>query len=587
MTTLAELPVLVVDCQTTGATPDKGALLEVGWGVTRASTNPRFVGSEIVAHVVRLPTGESVPSRVSKITGIGPDELARATDPSQVWRDLARIAPPGTPTIIHFARFELPFLLALHQHHAAATPFPFDIICTHEIARRLLPELPRRGLRAVSGFLGHSTHALRRASAHVDATAFVWHAVVPRLAHQFGIDTLSALRVWLNEPPPANKPTRVYPMPRAKRLALPDCPGVYHMLRKNGDLLYVGKATSLKTRVNSYFRRQRGVNDRTLEMLTQARDLSFTVTETALEAALLEHDNIKRLSPPYNVALVDDGRGVWFASPTFDSWATGPDRRHPFGPFLNRQPLEELAALASALRDPSRHAPWAERIAASDNDVDIDVDAAVDVDVAACCVLGLELFRQELDTVTMRVTPTASGVGQLLHFGARNWAERLSRSPCEEQSANDNASDQVAETELQPSRATTPQADALEWTPQRVCSIARHTARSAALSIRRANWWCALTEATVVYGRRLLRLEGGQVVSAKNIGYRRPAPIPHQWPRPLAIRQASLDRSACDRLRVLTTELRREVIDRRHVELRLGPRRWFGGERLAAALRWV
>ncbi|MEM9459782.1 MAG: nucleotide excision repair endonuclease [Myxococcota bacterium] len=53
---------------------------------------------------------------------------------------------------------------------------------------------------------------------------------------------------------------------------MPEVPGVYRMLRRDGSVLYVGKATSLRARVNSYFRQHRRVPDRTLEMLTQAQD---------------------------------------------------------------------------------------------------------------------------------------------------------------------------------------------------------------------------------------------------------------------------------------------------------------------------
>ena len=75
------------------------------------------------------------------------------------------------------------------------------------------------------------------------------------------------------------------------------------MLRTDGSVLYVGKAASLHHRVNSYFRKQNGVPERLLEMLSQARAISFDVTPSPLEAALLEPDEIKRHRPPYNVAL--------------------------------------------------------------------------------------------------------------------------------------------------------------------------------------------------------------------------------------------------------------------------------------------
>jgi hypothetical protein len=56
---------------------------------------------------------------------------------------------------------------------------------------------------------------------------------------------------------------------RIKRLEFPNRPGVYRMLSQSGQVLYVGKATSLKSRVNSYFRGQKGRDRKKLEMLAQ------------------------------------------------------------------------------------------------------------------------------------------------------------------------------------------------------------------------------------------------------------------------------------------------------------------------------
>ena len=98
-------------------------------------------------------------------------------------------------------------------------------------------------------------------------------------------------------------------------MSLPRSPGVYRMLRTSGDVLYVGKASSLYDRVNSHFRKQHGLDERTLEMLSQARAISFDVTPRPLAAALLEPDEIKRHQPPYNVALTTRDRALWFTSP--------------------------------------------------------------------------------------------------------------------------------------------------------------------------------------------------------------------------------------------------------------------------------
>src|SRR6185369_14547719 len=136
---------------------------------------------------------------------------------------------------------------------------------------------------------------------------------------------------------PARSRRRVWPMPRDVRLSLPSAPGIYRMLRTDGSVLYVGKAASLHHRVNSYFRKQNGVPERLLEMLSQARAISFDVTPTRLEAALLEADEIKRHRPPYNVALTVRHRTLWFASPDLSARSQAPSPQCPLGPFASAE----------------------------------------------------------------------------------------------------------------------------------------------------------------------------------------------------------------------------------------------------------
>ena len=86
---------------------------------------------------------------------------------------------------------------------------------------------------------------------------------------------------------------------------LPDGPGVYRMLDAKGDILYVGKARSLKKRVVSYTRYD-GHTSRIQRMIAATASLIFVVTKTETEALLLESNLIKRLKPRYNVLLRDD-----------------------------------------------------------------------------------------------------------------------------------------------------------------------------------------------------------------------------------------------------------------------------------------
>jgi len=82
-------------------------------------------------------------------------------------------------------------------------------------------------------------------------------------------------------------------------------PGVYRMLDTRGDVLYVGKARSLKARVANYAQ-VKGLSNRLKRMVSQCRAMEIVVTNSEAEALLLEAQLIKRYRPPFNVLLRDD-----------------------------------------------------------------------------------------------------------------------------------------------------------------------------------------------------------------------------------------------------------------------------------------
>jgi excinuclease ABC subunit C len=86
---------------------------------------------------------------------------------------------------------------------------------------------------------------------------------------------------------------------------LPDAPGVYRMMDAKGDVLYVGKAKSLKKRVTSYAKTG-GHNERISRMIADTAEMLFVTTASETEALLLESNLIKRLKPRYNVSYRDD-----------------------------------------------------------------------------------------------------------------------------------------------------------------------------------------------------------------------------------------------------------------------------------------
>ena len=93
----------------------------------------------------------------------------------------------------------------------------------------------------------------------------------------------------------------------AHRLAItPERPGVYLMKDARERVIYVGKATSLKSRIRTYFGSPRSLNTKIRRMVSKVADFEFIVTDSQAEALVLENTLIKRFRPTYNARLKDD-----------------------------------------------------------------------------------------------------------------------------------------------------------------------------------------------------------------------------------------------------------------------------------------
>src|ERR687893_391777 len=88
--------------------------------------------------------------------------------------------------------------------------------------------------------------------------------------------------------------------------SIPESPGVYRFRDPNGRVVYVGKAKSLRQRLNSYFADVAGLHPRTRQMVTTAASVEWTVVTTEVEALQLEYNWIKEFDPRFNVRYRDD-----------------------------------------------------------------------------------------------------------------------------------------------------------------------------------------------------------------------------------------------------------------------------------------
>ena len=84
---------------------------------------------------------------------------------------------------------------------------------------------------------------------------------------------------------------------------LPDHPGVYLMKDKDGEIIYVGKAISLKNRVRQYFHSHKNHSSKVIAMVRKIEDIQYILVDSEMEALILECNLIKKYRPHYNTLM--------------------------------------------------------------------------------------------------------------------------------------------------------------------------------------------------------------------------------------------------------------------------------------------
>lgn len=135
---------------------------------------------------------------------------------------------------------------------------------------------------------------------------------------------------------------------------LPDNPGIYQFLDKEGKIIYVGKAKNLKKRVSSYFR-QHHENGKTRVLVKKIHRIDHIVVPTETDALLLENNLIKKYQPRYNVLLKDDKTYPWICIKNerfpriFTTRNLIKDGSEYFGPYTSMRTVRTLLDLIKEL----------------------------------------------------------------------------------------------------------------------------------------------------------------------------------------------------------------------------------------------
>jgi DNA polymerase-3 subunit epsilon len=521
--------VVIVDCQTNGSSPANHQMVELGWSVCSAA-NSDLVRTSLIG----LKEGQTIPGRILSLIGIDAEELIGAAKESEVMSAFKSSLPPQPIFVSHYARFERGFL----QDYLDFNESP--IICTFEIARRLYPDLPSRSIRAVSGYLGFNIGEAKRSSHHIEATFFIWQKLVEKLAG-IGIRDFQTLAEWLKVPP-VKRGKKSYALATNIRLNMPNLPGIYKMLGHDGSVLYVGKATSLKSRVNSYFRGQKTKGSRINELVSQIADIDVTVANSPFEAALLEADAIKSYNPPYNRAQKAGNRAIGYANTQMQP-SVNLER---YGPFSSLRFIESIYQLKAAVEDSSLF-PLSE----------FEVDAETLSD-------GLGIFRT-------RVSKRADGSIDWQHTLCQMWVESIHRTrerrllALEEDKESDEEAESTAEDEIEE-----------DWTPEDIASYIYGAFTNYAWGIHRGRWLTALANCKIRWHEKKsnqyieLIVQNGFYHFVNNTEEFQSNTATNTI---IKNRFAIADLKTYDRMRVLFSELRRLLQDSKDVTLYLDSHR--------------
>jgi DNA polymerase-3 subunit epsilon len=295
-TPLHEVTFVVVDLETTGGSPASCEITEIGAVKVRG-------GERLGEFQTLVNPGVPIPPFISVLTGISDSMVAGAPRLGAALPAFLEFAGDAV-LVAHNAPFDIGFLKAACA--ASGREWPGNrVLDTARLARQVVTrdEAPNCKLASLARLFRAGTTPDHRALSDARATVDVLHGMLERLGN-LGVRSLDELSTFSS---------RVSPAQRAKRhLAegLPRLPGVYLFVGDRGEVLYVGKAKDLRSRVRTYFTAGE-TRGRMAEMVGLAASVTPIVCPTPLEAEVRELRLIAQHKPRYNRRSRFPERAMW------------------------------------------------------------------------------------------------------------------------------------------------------------------------------------------------------------------------------------------------------------------------------------
>jgi DNA polymerase-3 subunit epsilon len=284
---------VVCDVETTGLSPQRESIIEIALvKIENLKITDKFS--------TLLNPQKFIPNHITEMTGIRNKDVIN----SPTFRDVSYKIQEfigDSIFVAHNAKFDYNFLLHSFLREEEM-PIRLQTLCTQRLSKRIFRGIGKTSLTALTRFFGFRNTSKHRALGDAKVTAQIFLKLIEEGKNKFKFETLDEfLKLQFQ---PINK-TKFFST--RKSLAdtvskLPAQPGVYLFLNKKGNVIYIGKAKNLKSRVISYFRDSN--SDRKVKkIIRDTYHLDFIETSSELSAFLLESELIKRFKPAHNTAL--------------------------------------------------------------------------------------------------------------------------------------------------------------------------------------------------------------------------------------------------------------------------------------------
>lgn len=327
----------VFDFETTGTSARFDKVIEIG--IAKISK-----GKIIDTFQSFINPGRPIPFFITQYTGITNSDVQDAPYFEELFYRIKDFIGYSV-LAAHNLNFDYSFLK--HECSTAGLEiFTNPSICTLKIARKLYPDAPSKSLGRITKYLKIQHKNVHRGLGDATATAKLLMKMFKPLRDNYEIDTVTDLVHFQNSP--TGKQFSIIKKKLIKDFAeIPDMPGVYFFKNIKGDIIYIGKAKSLKNRVANYF--SNNAPRKSKEIVKKANGLNFQPTNTELTALLTEAELIKEENPKYNKLLKKYSKNYFICLDRNETFSPVNvvsnfdfDGNDYFGPYPNRDTVNAI-----------------------------------------------------------------------------------------------------------------------------------------------------------------------------------------------------------------------------------------------------